>query len=84
MLIFDSFPTEGKAKEFIEYLDREGRSGVLCMTEEKARTYDVFPFSVVPPIVMVDREIGKEDWIAKESRIVQVAISVFGGEFAGT
>lgn len=83
MLIFDGFPIKSKAEQFaIHVATSYNREAIVCMTESEARKHDVFPFPVIPPIVMVERnEHSFED---EEQKIIQDAKLVFGGEFAGT
>jgi hypothetical protein len=82
MLIYDSFPIESKAREFAAHiLATTGREVIVCLTEEEAREHDLFPFNVTPPIVMVGRDRNDYDG---EKHITEIAISVYGGEFAGT
>jgi hypothetical protein len=84
MLIFDCFPAN-KAQEFANYVKSNlGKNAIVCESEDEARQHDVFPFAVTPPIVMVERNFNEDDWITKERRLVETAIAVYGGEFAGT
>lgn len=80
MLIFDRFPSEQQAREFVAHVETTfARKAWLFATEAEAEASDPFPFQLDGPIVHVERF---EDYSAEDS-IIQ-SVRSFDGSFAGT
>lgn len=90
MLIFDEFPSEDAAREFMEQIRvQHGRDTWLFMSQEESDELDPFPCELTPPIVYVERHERPHTVAARqrdtqsEEKIVRL-VEEFGGSFAGT
>lgn len=81
MLIFDKFLSRDLAVKFAAFVSRKhGKRAIVCDSQAEADQYDLFPFVLQPPIVLVERdEIGGPIESAIESKA-----PYYGGSFAGT
>jgi hypothetical protein len=80
MLIFYRFPSRKKAEAYAMCVtEKYGRSATVYDTQEQSAAVDPFPFRLLPPIVLVERdeELTLEDEIA-------ATVKRYGGKFAGT
>jgi len=79
-LIFHRFPHVTAAAAFaVSAAGMEhGPGWSIHSSQESSNLCDPFPFELVPPIVLVDRDEDEGD--AQAERLVPL----FGGEFAGT
>ena len=83
MLIFDKFPDQKHADAFAVHVrDTFLRATRVCDSQEKSNQYDLFPFLLQPPIVLVERDSGKRGCLLESQ--IEEAVKQFGGEFAGT
>lgn len=80
MLIFDHFPDRLQAVGFASHVRATtGRDARVYNSQDESNAVDPYPFVLVPPIVLVSR-VGK--WSDEE--YIELAVTRFGGEFAGT
>ena len=80
MLIFDSFATIKRAREFAQHVETTFKLEARVFdSREESDKVDPFPFALFPPIVLVDRDDTDGVEEAIEASVVQ-----FGGKFAGT
>lgn len=84
MLIFDGFPTREHARAFACQADAVyHRWAVVFDSQEESDAVDPFPYELVPPIVLVEREEMPERNLQEEDAIARMAVN-FSGRFAGT
>lgn len=80
MMIFDRFPDEKRAMNFMRHVERTfGRKAQMFHSQEESNKVDPFPFELKAPIVLVERN----DNCTGEGPIRNAAVN-YGGEFAGT
>ncbi len=80
MLIFDSFATVELAKQFARHVETDfGSKALVFDSQEESNKVDPFPFELLPPIVLVERDDQYSGEKPIETSVVQ-----FGGTFAGT
>jgi hypothetical protein len=80
MLIFDRFPSDERAREFVAHIEATfDRKAWVFSTQDESDASDPFPFVLEGPIVHVERF---EDYSAEDSIIASVRS--FDGSFAGT
>jgi len=78
-LIFDSFPTIGKAAGFAAVVKKNyGRDAQLYTNADEGADAGYFPFQLDGNVVIVDRETDDD-----EEEIIQL-VKAHGGRFAGT
>ena len=77
-LIFDSFPTIGKAAGFAAVVKNYGRDAQLYTNADEGADAGYFPFQLGGNVVIVDRETYDD-----EEEIIQL-VNDHGGRFAGT
>ncbi len=84
MLIFDKFPSEKHADKFALFArDIFNRETRVFLNQDEADKYDPFPFELVPPIVIVERERDVERR-GKDEKLLEVLVVKFNGVFEGT
>lgn len=80
MMIFDRFPDNKRAINFMRCVERSyGRKAQLFHSQEESNKVDPFPFQLIAPIVLVERR----DDCSGEAEITKL-VANYGGEFAGT
>lgn len=79
MLIFDGFDSRFQAETFSTTVAAQyGLAATVYDTQDQSDAVDIFPYTLDPPIVLVQRAAPK-----LEAR-VEVLVERFGGRFAGT
>lgn len=79
MLIFDSFELRSQAEEFATTVAaRHGLAATVYDTQDQSDAVDIFPLTLVPPIVLVQRADSELE------AQVELLGEEFGGRFAGT
>lgn len=79
MLIFDGFESRLQADTFATTVAAEfGLAATVYDTQDQSDAVDIFPFTLDPPIVLVQRADPE-----LEAR-VELLVERFGGRFAGT
>lgn len=82
MLVFDRFPTYDAAIDFAIKVRKTMRlETIICRTEEQAAEFDLFPFELTSPIVLVARFYPIQEEV---ERLVEKWATEYGGTFAGT
>lgn len=80
MLIFDRFPSLSEAESFASAAQEQtGDPSIIVNNLEEFEKYDVFPWELEYPAVLVPRLISVE-----EEEDIELLVVEFGGEFAGT
>jgi len=78
-LIFDRFSSLTNAASFAEKVKSLGRNSVIYTDAEEAANADYYPFTLLAPVVLVERtedDDGEEEVIS--------LVKSFEGSFAGT
>jgi hypothetical protein len=86
MLIFHKFAKIENAQAFCRQA-AYGRKTEIHLTQESADESHLFPFELVPIIVLVERFSvwDQEHGVGSdEERMLQEAVKSYGGDFAGT
>lgn len=79
MLIFDGFESRFQAENFATTVATQfGLVGTVYDTQDQSDAVDIFPFTLDPPIVLVQRAGS-----VVEAQVEALA-ERFGGRFAGT
>ncbi len=78
MLIFDRFPSQEIAETLLELCKEVKIECYLCQKQEDSDHIDPFPYTLYPPIVLIER--GRAEW---EKRVIGV-FQKYGARFAGT
>ncbi len=73
-LIFDSFPDLHQAEAFAAQ-----HNGKVFGSQYDSNKVDIYPYALIPPIVLVNRQATTRD----ETAIINMVVG-YGGKFAGT
>jgi hypothetical protein len=81
LLIFDTFPDREQAIQFQAEVQRvcQPLKAHLCDDQKEFEKYDVFPWQLRYPVIVVERSDSQSMELKAEKLVKQ-----FGGTFAGT
>jgi hypothetical protein len=80
LLVFDSFATIERAREFAQHVETTfGHKALVFDSAAEAQKEAWYLFPLVPPIVLVERD---EDYSDEEA--IEASVAPFGGTFEGT
>ena len=84
MLVVDGFASLSEAAKFANEMQLEyERQALIFESQEESFAHDLYPFSLTPPIVLVERVYDDDCEDGWEKEILDSVVP-FGGKFAGT